>query len=99
MLFSKNVSKPNFCGTIFMFLQLHVKSGSGPWTRTLKNLELKNMDPEKPGPSKLWTLKNMDPEKHGINMGSKSMSDFRKSCFENIMHNVICCLKFTDIDI
>ena len=36
-----------------------------------------NLDPEKPGPSKIWTLKNMDSEKHGINMGLKNISDFR----------------------
>ena len=35
----------------------------------------------------------MDPEKHGINMGLKNMSDFRKLCFKKAMRNVICCLK------
>ena len=31
---------------------------SKTWTRALKNL-----DPEKPGPWKTWTLKNLDSEK------------------------------------
>ena len=39
---------------------LLLKPGPGPWTRTQKNL-----DPEKPGPRKTWTLKNLDPEKRG----------------------------------
>ena len=39
---------------------LLLKPGRGPWTRALKNL-----DPEKSGPSKTWTLKNLDPEKPG----------------------------------
>ena len=52
-----------------------------------------NLDPQKPGPSKIWTLKNMDSEKHGINMGLKNMSDFRELCFKNTIRNVICCLK------
>ena len=47
-------------------------SKTEPWTL--------NREPE-PGPSKTWTLKNMDPEKHRINMGLKSMSDFRELCF------------------
>ena len=34
--------------------------GPGPWTQTLKNLDL-----EKPGPRKTWTQKNPDPEKPG----------------------------------
>ena len=44
---------------------LLLKPGPRPWTRTLKNL-----DPEKPGPRKTWTLKtwtlkNLDSEKPG----------------------------------
>ena len=39
---------------------LILKPGPRPWTRTQKNL-----DPEKPGPRKTWTLKNLDPEKLG----------------------------------
>ena len=39
---------------------------SKTWDRTL------DPDPEKPGPSKTWTLKNLDPEKHGINIGLKN---------------------------
>ena len=35
----------------------------------------------------------MDPEKHGINMGLKNISNFRKLYFIKTMHNVICCLK------
>ena len=31
----------------------------GPWTRTLKTCTLKNLDPEKPGLRKTWTLKNL----------------------------------------
>ena len=38
--------------------------------------------PLSPGPGP-WTLKNMNPEKHGINMGLKNMSAFRKSNKEN----------------
>ena len=37
---------------------LILKPGPRPWTRTQKNL-----DPEKPGPRKTWTLKNLGPEK------------------------------------
>ena len=40
--------------------RLLLKSGPGPWTRIQKNL-----DPEKPGPRKTWTLNNLDPEKPG----------------------------------
>ena len=36
------------------FYNLDQDPGSGPWTRTLKNLA-----PEKPGPWRTWTLKNM----------------------------------------
>ena len=39
---------------------LLLKPGPRPWIRTQKNL-----DPEKPGPRKTWTLKNLDPEKRG----------------------------------
>ena len=46
--------------------ELLLKPGTGPWTRTLKNL-----DPENPGPWKTWTEKNLHPEKHGINIGLK----------------------------
>ena len=35
---------------------LLLKPGLGPWTRTLGNL-----DPEKPGLRKTWTLKNLNP--------------------------------------
>ena len=30
------------------------------WIRTLKKLDLKNLDLEKPGPSKTWILKNKE---------------------------------------
>ena len=40
---------------------LLLKTGPGPWTWTLKNV-----DPEKPGPRKTYTLKNLDPEKPGL---------------------------------
>ena len=39
---------------------LLLKPGPGPWTCILKDLDL-----EKPGPWKTWTLKNLDPEKPG----------------------------------
>ena len=61
---------------------------------------LKNLHPEKPGPRKTWTLKSLDPEKHGINVGSKHMSDFSELCFIKTMRIVIYCLKvrvLTDI--
>ena len=67
----------------------------GPWTQTLKNLDL-----EKAGPRKTWTKKKLDPEKDGINIGLKFMSDFRELCFIKTMHNVIYCSKvrvLTDI--
>ena len=80
-------------------LRLLLKPRPGPWTRTLKNL-----DPEKPGPGKTWTLtgtlKNLGPKKHGINVGLKFMSDFRELCFIKTMRNVIYYLKvrvLTDI--
>ena len=63
--------------------------GSGPWTRTLKNLDL-----EKPGPWKTWTLKNLGSEKPGINIGLKNMSDFfMELCFTKTIRNVSYCLK------
>ena len=77
--------------------RLLLKPGSEPekpgprlWNRTLINL-----DPEKPGPWKTWTLNNLDPQKHGSwktwnNMWLKSVSDFRELCFKRTMHNVIC---------
>ena len=40
--------------------RLLLKPGPRPWTRTVKNL-----DPEKPGLRKTWSLKNLDPEKPG----------------------------------
>ena len=40
---------------------LLLKPGPRPWTRTLRNLY-----PEKPGPSKTCTLKNLYPEKSGL---------------------------------
>ena len=40
---------------------LLLKPGPRPWIRTLKNL-----DPEKPRPWKIWTQKNLDPEKSGL---------------------------------
>ena len=43
---------------------------------TLITWTQKNLDPEKPGSRKSWTLKNLDPEKHGMNIGSKNISDF-----------------------
>ena len=45
----------------------------GSWTQTL------DLDPEKPAPTKNWTLKNLDPEKHGINMGLKNVPDLLES--------------------
>ena len=45
------------CDLIAFFSRLLLKPGSGPWIRTLKNLDL-----EKPRPWKTWTLKNLDPE-------------------------------------
>ena len=50
------------------------KTWTGPWTRTMKNLDLekseprktwvlKNLDLEKPGPKNTWTLKSLDPKK------------------------------------
>ena len=41
-------------------LWLLLKPGPRPWTRTQKNL-----DPEKPGTWKTWTLKNLDLKKPG----------------------------------
>ena len=43
----------------------------GPWTQTLKNLGIENLDSEhldlkKPGPWKTWTLKNLHREKTGF---------------------------------
>ena len=43
---------------------------SKTWTRAL-DPDPKNLEPEKPGPYKTWTLKSMNPEKHRINMGLK----------------------------
>ena len=40
---------------------LLLKPGPRPWARTLNNL-----DPEKPGTRKTWTLKNMDSERPGL---------------------------------
>ena len=60
---------------------------SKTWTRTL------DLDPEKPGPRKYWTLKDLDPEKHGINIGLTNMSDLRELCFVKTMRNAIYCLK------
>ena len=54
--------------------RLLLKPEPGPWT----------LDPD-PG---LWTLKNLDPEKPGINIGFKSMSDFRELCFTKTICNV-----------
>ena len=41
--------------------------GSGPWTLDPdpKKLDPENLDPEKPGSWKTWTLKNLDLEKPG----------------------------------
>ena len=66
-----------------MFILLRRGTISKTWTQ-------KNLDHQKPGPKttwtlKTWNLKNMDPEKHGINMGLKSMSDFRELCFIKTM--------------
>ena len=47
---------------VFQFL----KPGPRPWTRTLKNL-----DPEKPGPWKTWTLKDLNYEKRGKQLDAK----------------------------
>ena len=73
---------------------LLLRRGTIPKTWTQKNL-----DHQKPGPKTTWNLKNMDPEKHGINMGLKSMSDFRELCFiktmRQQMYQQICVL--TDI--
>ena len=60
---------------------------SKTWTRTL------DLDPEKPGPLKTWTLKNLDPQKHEANIGLKYMSDFKQLYFIKTMRNVIYCLK------
>ena len=76
-----------------------IKATSNTWTSILDQT-LKNLDHEKPGPRKTWTLKDFDPEKHGINIGLKNMSDFRELCFIKTMLNVIYCLKvrvLTDI--
>ena len=56
-----------FCSNKWLLL----KPGPRPWTRTLDQdpelgpwtQTLRNLDSEKPGPSKSWTLKNLDPEK------------------------------------
>ena len=50
---------------------LFLKPGPGPWpwkTWTLKNLDQKNLNPEKPEPWKTGTLKNLDQEKRGKHM-------------------------------
>ena len=39
------------------------------------------------------TQKNLDPEKPGINIGLKSMSDFRELCFIKAIRIVSYCLK------
>ena len=74
---------------------LLLKPGPRSWNQILRNLNLKNLEPEKPGPKNSWTLKNMDmdPEYHGTSMGNKIISGFRDLCFITTMHNVICCLK------
>ena len=66
-----------------MCLLLRRGTISKTWTQ-------KDLDSEKLRPSKTWTqnnldLKNLEPEKHGINMGLKSMSDFRELCFIKTM--------------
>ena len=61
--------------------RLLLKHRPGPWTRTTKNL-----DP-----------KNLDPKKHEINIGLKCVSDFRELCFIKTMGNVIYCLKVHEL--
>ena len=59
-----------------------------------------NLDPEKSGSRKIWTIKKLDHEKYAVNIGLKNMSDFRELCFIKTMRNVIYCLKvrvLTDI--
>ena len=75
------IETSTICG---YFWNLDAVPGSGPW----KNWTLKKLDSERPGTWKTWILKNR------INMGLKSMSDFRELCLIKTMHNVICCLKF-----
>ena len=55
-------------------MYLFILATSKTWTRALeldlekpglrKTWTLKNLDPEKRGPRKTWALKNLDPEKH-----------------------------------
>ena len=73
----------------------HKKSNFSEKTATSKNwTQILDPDYEKPGPGpRTRTLKNLDPEKHGINMGLKNMSDFRKLYFTKTIRNVIFCLK------
>ena len=72
-----------------------------------------DLDPEKPGPRKIYTLKNLGSEKPGPwktwpwktwtlkNMGFlKNGADFKELCFIKIMHNLFFCGKvclLTDI--
>ena len=59
----------------------------------LEKMEKKDNNGQIWGNSKTSGNRDQDPEKHGVNMGLKTMSDFRKLYFINTMHNVTCCLK------
>ena len=55
ILRSKGNQAMKFC----QLIELLLKPGPRPWSRTL------DLDTEKPGPWKSWTQKNWDPEKPG----------------------------------
>ena len=57
--FCLKVSESLFYRTPPCIFGLLVKPVPGPWTRALKTWTLNNLDPERPGPRKTWTLKNM----------------------------------------
>ena len=52
----------------------------------------------KPG-SGPWMLKNLDPEKHGINMGLKNLSAFKRFNKENAQCNLQFKRSCTNFDI
>ena len=66
--------------------ELLPKAGPTHWNKT-------NLDPEKHGPKKTWTLKNMNPGKYGVNMGGTKIYVCLNSLYIKSMRSVICCLK------